>query len=121
MFRSFWNPAIVLIRTSSPSRSHHTTDVCGDPSGITVVSAATGGQTTRSRKASGIVAADARRPRTGAAATSAGDAATGELRSPHVKQRDSDAVRDERAVRDELEQDAGSRRVRREQAREIAR
>jgi hypothetical protein len=43
MFRSLAKPRIVLTRRHRPSKSHHTTDVCGYPSGVTVVSAAAGG------------------------------------------------------------------------------
>src|SRR4029453_4615899 len=54
MFRSFAKPRIVLTRTHSPSKSHHTTDVCGEPSCITVLSAPTRGNSTRPRGAPGI-------------------------------------------------------------------
>jgi hypothetical protein len=54
MLRSFAKPRMVLTRTQSPSKSHHTTEVCGAPSGMTVVRAATGGHWTRSRWDFGI-------------------------------------------------------------------
>src|SRR4029453_18650371 len=49
MLRSLAKPRMVLTRTHSPSKSHHTTEVCGDPSGMIVVRAATGGHWTRLR------------------------------------------------------------------------
>src|SRR6186997_178099 len=53
MFRSLAKPPMVLTRTHSPSKSHHTTDVCGYPSRVIVDRAATGGHSTRSRCESG--------------------------------------------------------------------
>src|SRR5271166_6261460 len=54
MFRSLAKPRMVLTRRHWPSKSHHTTDVCGYPSGVTVVSAATGRHWARSRWDAGI-------------------------------------------------------------------
>lgn len=57
MLRPFLKPRTVLTRTRPPPESHHTTDVCGNPSGMIVVSAATRGQSTRSACDRGISAA----------------------------------------------------------------
>src|SRR6478735_8683959 len=57
MLRSLAKPRIVLTRTTPPSRSHQTTEVCGVPSRVTVVSAATRGCCARSVWEAGITTA----------------------------------------------------------------
>jgi hypothetical protein len=54
MLRALPKPRMVLTRMHTPSKSHHTTEICGEPSAMTVVRAVTGGHWTRSRWDAGI-------------------------------------------------------------------